>query len=819
MKKTMVYLSIVILLVAQGVNFDFVQAANTDIQIVSFTTSENPVKEGDIFTLNLTIKNNSEADISSMKIVVDDSSDFFREGAGSLIIGPPIDDGFSATVAIDKLKRKSSGNKMVLEFQYNNGTDKISTQTIFLNIAEESQSAPSRPTDTTRFDPRIGLDEGFRRPTLKAGRRNTLKLPIVTNTNHSARDIAVSLEFDERLAKHITIDQIIAQVDLDRLSSNKTEEISFALDISPIIEEGLYQITIKYEYLNSFRNAFTRTETIQIKVTNDQILPNIIVSRVGISNENIHQGDVVNFFIDLKNEGTLLAKDVVVTISGLGNQLSIFNATNEENVENLKGGRVERAHYKMIVSDDATSANQQFNIKVEYRDEVGNKYVLENSAFVFLDIKEGAGMSPAIIIENIVAPESEIRINEDFVISFNVTNNSSTDVKNLRVTADVGNEIIPRSLNTISINYLQPGESREIYFKLGAIETAITKNYKIALNVEFEKQPGQEKTKQIVTRYLGVNVVNDKAGKTRTVPKIIVDEFSYGADSIKAGQEFELTITFLNTSKNIEARNIKATVVSSDGSFSPLRGSNMFFIDSIPANDRVRKSITLFPKVDLQTKSYPIIIKLEYEDEKGITQNEAGIIQQHTADLEINLPVVQEPRLKIDNISIPAEAGIGAPVKIYADFYNMGRGTLNNLIVKAEGNFGGDQLSFFVGNFAAGGSDFFEVSIFPNEIGELKGSIVFLFEDDMGRQNEIRENFNITIVENVVGGEISQEDIERKMTEMGVEMQDPMGADRKSGAAWIIGALLVLTLGGIIVFVRKRRKKMRALEEGMMTDE
>ncbi len=171
------------------------------------------------------------------------------------------------------------------------------------------------------------------------------------------------------------------------------------------------------------------------------------------------------------------------------------------------------------------------------------------------------------------------------------------------------------------------------------------------------------------------------------------------------------------------------------------------------------------------------------------------------------------------NISIPAEAGIGTPIKIYADFYNMGRGTLNNLIVKAEGNFDGDQLSFFVGNFGAGGSDFFEVSIFPNEIGELNGSIVFLFEDDMGRQNEIREDFNITIVESMAGEELSQEDMERKMIEMGIEMQDPMGADRKLGTVWIIGALLILTFGGIIVFVRKRRKKRRALEEGMMTDE
>ncbi|MGV8146659.1 MAG: hypothetical protein ACLKAK_08745 [Alkaliphilus sp.] len=824
MKKTIIYLSVAILLLAQGFSFDFVQATNTDIQIVSFTTSEDPIKEDDVFNLHLIIKNNSGADISSMDIIIDSNSDFFREGAGATVSGPgSLENGAQTTVSISSLKRKSSGNRMVLEFQYTkDGESLTSVQTIFLNVTEEGQAAPSRPTDTTRFDPRIGLADGFRRPTLRAGRRSTLKLPINTNTNHSARDVAVSLEFDDRLAKHATIDQIIAQVNLDRLSSNKTEDISFTLDISPVIEEGLYQITIKYEYLNSFRNSFTRTETIHVKVTNDQTLPNIVVNRVGITNEIIHQGDVVNFFIDLKNGGSLLAKDVVVTVSGLSDQLSIFNATNVETVENIKGGRVERAHYRLIVSENAKSSNQQFSIKIEYKDEEGNKYELENNAFIFLDVKGGALKTSEIVIENIIVPTRAVSVNEDFLVSFDLKNNSNSDVKNIRVTADGGGDIIPKSLSTISVNLLRAGESKNVYFRLSALDNAITKNYRIALNLEFEKQPDGGKTKQDITEFVGVNIVNDKASRMRTVPKIIIDEFSFGAESIKAGEEFELVISFFNTNNTLEARNIKATVVSSDGSFSPLRGSNMFFIDSIPANDRVKKSITLFPKVDLLTKSYPIIVKLEYEDEKGIAQNEEGIIQQHTADLEINLPVVQEPRLKIDNISIPTEAGIGAPVKIYADFYNMGRGTLNNLIVKAEGNFDGAQLSFFVGNFAAGGSDFFEVSIFPNEIGELKGSIVFSFEDDMGRQNEIREDFSITIVENIKGGEFPLEGREMEMHEkgeMGFDMEDPMNQPRKAGAIWVIVVLSVIALGGITIFIIKSRKKRRALEEGMMTDE
>ena len=92
----------------------------------------------------------------------------------------------------------------------------------------------------------------------------------------------------------------------------------------------------------------------------------------------------------------------------------------------------------------------------------------------------------------------------------------------------------------------------------------------------------------------------------------------------------------------------------------------------------------------------------------------------------------------------------------------------------------------------------------------------------MGRQKEIREDFSIMIVEQMEGGKFPPDGMGREMPdgfEKGYDMEDPTSQDRRTGTIWVIVVLSVIALGGITIFIIKRRKKRKALEEGMMTDE
>ncbi len=684
-------------------------------------------------------------------------------------------------------------------------------------VAATTPAAITAPTDTRRFDPLIGLEDDFSRPVLAAGRDVVLSLPVIMGTNHTARDVEITLEFDEKLQPHLDFKAAKLLQRIDRMRARRTENVEFKFRISSLATAGNYTLKINYKYLNSFNDIFTASETIQIKVTNTRTLPELVIKDMGISTPEVRRGEVVTLYILLENRGTLPADDVVVHLTGLDNNvLTLFNATNERRLNRITGKRTGKVYYELMVADNARSSNLQFNLRVAYQDHGNNKHSLESTGFVQLDLTGVVGDRPVVIIENLQVPQQAINTQENFAITFDIKNTANTDAQNLKITIGAGGNIIPKSLNTIIHPRLAAGETKTVTFLLSATADAPTKNHAIPINIEYEEVIGNESIKHSATQYVGVNIVSDRLGQT--VPKIIIDKFIVGTDEIqaeiKAGEEFDLTLSFFNTNRVLAVRNIKATITSADGSFTPVKGSNMFFIDYIAASGKVERSIRLFPKVDLATRSYPLTIKLEYEDELGL-RGVVGQEQQHTASIEINLPVVQEPRLKIDNLEIPPVASIGMPAPIFADFYNMGRSTLNNLLVRVEGDFEGEALSFFVGNFAPGASDFFEANIIPLAVGEQKGSLVFAFEDDMGRSIEVREDFTVMVAEMQVG------DIGFGNGEFIVGLNGEFHpGDRVPGLNIVaIFALALVILAITAVVIRKIRKKRRLAREELMLDE
>ncbi len=710
-KKTWVLFCLVVLLVMQSFSFssDFTSvaaAASRDIQITTFSTDKdpNPIQKDDMFTITVNFKNTTAAAINVTGVRVDLASDFFRLGVGDTVMGPgSVLSNVQTSVSIDRLKRKNAGGELILIFYYTiGGIAKTSRHTLFLNVAAERESpAPVAPTDTRRFDPLVGIEDDFSRPVLAAGREVVLSLPLTIGTNHAAKDVEITLEFDEKLQPYIDFMDAKLLQRIDRMLARKTEDVEFTFRICSLAAAGNYTLKINYRYLNSFNDVFTSSETIQIRVTNTRTLPELVIKDVGISTPEARRGEVVTLYILLENRGSLPADDVVVHLTGLDNNLlTLFNSTNERRLGRITGRRTGKVYYDLMVATNARSSNLQFNVKVAYQDHGNNKHSLESTGFAQLDLVGAAGDKPIVIIENLQVPEQAVDTQENFAITFDVKNIAGTDAQNLKITIGTGGNIIPKSLNTIIHPRLAAGEIKNVTFLLSATADAAPKNHAIPINIEYEEIIGNESIKHSATQYVGVNIAGNERGQT--VPKIIIDKFTVGENEIqaeiKAGKAFDLTLSFFNTNKLLSVRNIKATITSGDGSFTPVKGSNMFFIDHIAAGGRVERSIRLFPEVDLATRSYLLTIKLEYEDELGL-RGAVGQGQQHLANIEISLPVVQEPRLKIDNLEIPSAAQIGMPAIIFADFYNMGRSTLNNLLVRVEGDFEGEALSWFVGNF------------------------------------------------------------------------------------------------------------------------
>ena len=100
----------------------------------------------------------------------------------------------------------------------------------------------------------------------------------------------------------------------------------------------------------------------------------------------------------------------------------------------------------------------------------------------------------------------------------------------------------------------------------------------------------------------------------------------------------------------------------------------------------------------------------------------------------------QVTELQIDDFTIPETVEQGMPVTVGFNYYNTGKVTLNNVMIKVEGNVDCQNKNTYVGNMESGSSDYFETTFTPYETGEVPVSIVITYEDPSGETVEQRRD-------------------------------------------------------------------------------
>jgi hypothetical protein len=321
----------------------------------------------------------------------------------------------------------------------------------------------------------------------------------------------------------------------------------------------------------------------------------------------------------------------------------------------------------------------------------------------------------------------------------------------------------------------------ELVFKYGEVE----ERQRIYLIAEGKPEESEDETS------------TDKA-------KLILDKYSFEPQLVKAGENFEMSLSFYNTSSTKTVKNIKIFLTSEAGSsnqesnssaFTPVNSSNTFYIDSIPPKSRVEKTITMFTIPDAIAKTHTITANFEYEDSDGLEY--MGITEL------IGVPVVQQSKLEIGEIAYMPEAFVGQSTPISLEFYNTGKVTLYNMMVKLEGDFQSENAQYYVGNFSSGSSEYFEGYVIPMEMGTLEGDVVFTYEDSTGQMQEVRKSFTLNVTEMPVfedpwGGEMPP--MEEKSSLL------------KSKGFWIT-LILIVAIGGIVFYRKKRKSKELSLDE------
>lgn len=282
----------------------------------------------------------------------------------------------------------------------------------------------------------------------------------------------------------------------------------------------------------------------------------------------------------------------------------------------------------------------------------------------------------------------------------------------------------------------------------------------------------------------------------RSKPKVIIESFSFDRDRIYAGDTIRLNISVRNTSSAEAITNLQLNYSSEGGVILPSSGSsNSVFLGEIKKGEAYQLVLFLNIAPDAEAKTYPLAVQLVYESAKNFTE--------YKEETNIAIPVMQGIRVRLTDPVIYGDPWVGQGISMSLSLYNLSKATIYNCSAEVEGEGLSLEEPFFGGNVSAGGTMRADLSIVPDQAGEVQGQVLISYENVYGEVTV--ESIDFSIFVNDFGGN-------------GGQMEEPMPmpetrAPRNLG--WLVWLLVGLVVAGgavaLIIILRKRRKKF--LEE------
>lgn len=540
------------------------------------------------------------------------------------------------------------------------------------------------------------------------------------------------------------------------LYNGDSGKASFNVVIDENATSGSYTMNIEISYEDSNFIQKTTTDRIYIRVNKEkETTPQLTISRVDIMPAaTINPGDNVVVGFELENIGDGPARDVKLTLKGLSNDtFSLQTGLSTKTVQSIDKGKKNYVYFELKSSKRLAAGNYELQMEYSFKDDKNQTIPAETNNF-FIGVASNSDKASQLLIQNLYYPTGSIGQNKEVNVSFEIKNQGQTAAKNIVVRADSQDQsgLVPKTLSMVRIDSLDPGKSTQVKFVFLTTKNGETKNYPIDITVEYTDALIEPDKREPINQFIGIFAVapnEPDPNANQSTPKLIIDKYSFEPSLVKAGENFSMNLSFFNTNSTKTVKNIKIFLTSDErtdtnsnsagGSvFTPVDSSNTFYIDSIPPKGRVEKSITMFTVPDAAAKTYTLTANFEYEDTQA---------NPFEATELIGVPVIQQSKLDTGEIGVSPEAYIGQSTPISIEFFNTGKVTLYNMMVKLEGDFQTENGQYYVGNFTSGSSEYFEGYVIPSAPGELKGAVVFSYEDSTGQEQQIREEFILNVMD------------------------------------------------------------------------
>lgn len=563
----------------------------------------------------------------------------------------------------------------------------------------------------------------------------------------------------------------------------------------------------------------------------------IIVSIESVAPATMGVGMRVKITADPKiTTGKLTLNSVEATAGVLNKDITVEGETSTElGKYNSVIDVVFQGIYKGTISG---SAIEIFKLKLTYTDANGKDYSVErNESYTFTAIEQP---SPS---PDPSKPAAAFRLSSYDPNGLVVTTASgknggkvlvrlplmcvSGPVMNIKVAPKLSTSLdefpfaIERVDYTVGYNgFINANQIIEFQFDMRFADKVTAGVKKVDFTVTYERGWGSAEGSSTescdVSLYVNVTKGYEAAGETpggettQTLPKLVVDSYSFSEEKIYAGETFTLTFTVRNTSNEEDTKSILVTMTNNadTGKLTPAEGSNTLYIDKLAKGESKTMTMSIATAPDTEAKAYEIKLDFEYEG----TKTRPATLAKGESSASIPVTVMQKIRLKIDDPTVDGEAMEGESVPVYFSLYNMGRSPIYNCMVTVEGYGLSLEDSFFQGTVAAGNSMRADLSIITATPGQIDGEIVISYEDSLEEKMEERLPLSLYVTE------AYNPDANGDMDDPGFIDQPTIGGmdDPSSSGTpvWIWIALGVVVAAAIVVaIILLKKKRAKTLED------
>lgn len=647
-------------------------------------------------------------------------------------------------------------------------------------------------------------------PEGEAGRFVQIPITLHNDSYYIAKKIVVTPIIDKEIP--LSIEELNIKKTIEMITPRKTAEpLMFKFKVNSNAKIGTYPIRFKITYKDTDNQSREMEETLYLKITKEHLPVEVIVDKVSNSKKQLSAGDDFTMSITLANKGTTSAKNVIASLES-NDKIVVTDNASEKYLTEINGALSKVITYTLKVKEDIEGGNYPLTFKMKYQNELNA--TVEKTAPIYVKVAGAADKEKADLSVSNIEISEEVNTEENFTISFDLTNNGGGKAKDVEVVVEPEEgKIIPITLSKKLLSNLESGATQPLSFTFKGGKDLKSQNYPLKITIKYRETDSKDSEQIVLEQYAGI-YINSKASLTGSTPIMIVKNYASEPQMVNAGESFKLNLDFWNTSDEKEVRNMKITLTvkessenSNDDVFTPVDGSMTFYVKSIGADSVAKRDVTLFTVPDAKAKNYKIQVNFEYEFNKN------GEVVSGTSTDVIGIPVVQPSRLEFSSINSAVEFPVERGGDLSLDFFNTGKVRLINLMIKLEMDNPEDARvengTYYVGNFEVGNSDFYEARIVPLSEGEKSGKILFTYEDPTGKQQVLEQPFVIEATPAVSR--------EEEMMEGGPNLEGMENMEQEKGSKlwmWIGGgAVLLIAIIIIIVVVRRKKKKGMILDE------